>query len=149
MFNGLRPLRQARLPPVSVHERLLVGARFEKIGIPLCSPPVCLPSWPFGTAIAAPEGVYIRACYRFVTSSAVEYATRPTGQLPGLDFHQQEKQPCRLHPETEHGDPPFSAARRRPKGPGLARELAAFEVLAACKHRARRSESGLAKTSLA
>ena len=30
-------------------------------------------------------------------SSTVEYATRPTGRLPGLDLHQQEKQPRRLH----------------------------------------------------
>jgi hypothetical protein len=33
---------------------------------------------------AAPEGFYVRAFRRFVTSSTVEYATRPTGRLPGL-----------------------------------------------------------------
>jgi hypothetical protein len=42
---------------------------------------------------AAPEGLYFRAFSRFVTSSTVEYATRPTGRLPGLVFHQQEGQP--------------------------------------------------------
>jgi len=45
---------------------------------------------------AAPEGLYSRAFSRFVTSSTVEYATRPTGRLPGLVFHQQEGQPFRL-----------------------------------------------------
>jgi len=34
---------------------------------------------------------YARAFRRFVTSSAVEYANRLTGQLPRLVFHQQEK----------------------------------------------------------
>jgi hypothetical protein len=42
---------------------------------------------------AAPEGFYIRAFRRLVTSSTVEYATRPTGRLPGLVSHQQEGQP--------------------------------------------------------
>jgi len=42
---------------------------------------------------AAPEGFYVRAFRRFVTSSTVEYATRPTGRLPGLVSHQQEGQP--------------------------------------------------------
>jgi hypothetical protein len=42
---------------------------------------------------AAPEGLYSRAFSRFVTSSTVEYATRPTGRLPGLVFNQQEGQP--------------------------------------------------------
>ena len=51
---------------------------------------------------AAPEGVYIRAFRRFVTSSTVEYATRPTGRLPELVSHQQEGQP-------------FSAAHSRHK----------------------------------
>jgi hypothetical protein len=46
---------------------------------------------------AAPGDLYARACCRFVTSSAVEYATRPTGQLPGRDLHPQERQPYRLH----------------------------------------------------
>lgn len=41
---------------------------------------------------AAPEGVSTRAFRRVVASSTVEYATRLTGQLPGLDFHQQEEQ---------------------------------------------------------
>jgi integrase-like protein len=40
-----------------------------------------------------PRTLYIRAYRRFVTSSTVEYATRPTGRLPGLVFHQQEGQP--------------------------------------------------------
>jgi len=53
---------------------------------------------------AAPEGLYSRAFSRFVTSSTVEYATRPTGRLPGLVSHQQEGQP-------------FSAAYRTDKGP--------------------------------
>jgi hypothetical protein len=42
---------------------------------------------------AAPEGFYVRAFRRFVTSSTVEYATRLTGRLPGLVLHQQEGQP--------------------------------------------------------
>jgi hypothetical protein len=47
---------------------------------------------------AAPEGVSTRAFRRFVTSSTVEYATRLTGQLPGLDFHQQEERPLSAAP---------------------------------------------------
>jgi hypothetical protein len=54
---------------------------------------------------AAPEGFYVRAFRRFVTSSTVEYATRPTGRLPGLVLHQQEGQP-------------FSAAHSQDKRPG-------------------------------
>src|SRR5206468_1372645 len=42
---------------------------------------------------AAPEGFYVRAFRRFVTSSTVEYATRLTGRLPGLVLHPQEGQP--------------------------------------------------------
>ena len=40
-----------------------------------------------------PRTLYIRAFRRFVASSTVEYATRPTGRLPGLVSHQQEGQP--------------------------------------------------------
>jgi hypothetical protein len=47
---------------------------------------------------AAPEGVSTRAFRRFVTSPTVEYATRLTGQLPGLDFHQQEERPLSAAP---------------------------------------------------
>jgi hypothetical protein len=47
---------------------------------------------------AAPEGVSTRAFRRFVTSPTVEYATRLTGQLPGLDFHQQDERPLSAAP---------------------------------------------------
>ena len=82
------------------HQRLHVGlyisARqtFRKC----CGPPGCLPSWPFGTAMQRPRALYIRAFRRFVTSSTVEYATRPTGRLPGLVLHQQEGQPLSAAP---------------------------------------------------
>ncbi len=46
------------------------------------------------------RGRLARACCRFVASSAVECATRPTGRLPGLDFHQLERQPLSAAPEN-------------------------------------------------
>ena len=49
-------------------------------------------------ALAGWEEYKERLCCRLVTSSTVGYATRPTGQLPGLDFHQQERQPLSAAP---------------------------------------------------
>ena len=94
---------QARLPASDSTNGFPWGCPFRRGRHSLCcGPPGCSPSWPFGNRSAAPEGFYIRAFRRFVTSSTVEYATRPTGRLPGLVSHQQEGQP-------------FSAAHSRNK----------------------------------
>jgi len=95
---GLHSPLRVRLS-ASSQQRFQLGLTFDTADIPLCcNPPVCSPFWPFSTLLVADKGFYIQACYWFVTSSIVGYATRLTDRLPGLDFHQLEEQPLSAAP---------------------------------------------------
>ena len=98
-INGLRLTTQGSAVRKSPHQRFPVGATFSTrqafrnvVALQVARPPDR--SAPLS---AAPGDFYTRASCRVVTFPAVEHATRPTGQLPGLVFHQQEAQPSRPH----------------------------------------------------
>lgn len=89
---------KARLTRISHKNSSTWVNYFEAADIPLgCGPPDRSPSWLFEPLSRLTRTSYARAFDRFVASSAVEYATPPTGQFPGLVSHQQEEQPRRLH----------------------------------------------------
>ena len=96
--NGLRPTPRARLSSAIPHKTASRGwcFRHDRHSLML-RPSSLLAPLTVRHRYAAPGDFYARACCRFVTSSTVEYATRPTGQLPGRDLLPQERQPYRLH----------------------------------------------------
>src|SRR5437016_859406 len=96
-FTPLRPARLTASPPANGFTRVLY---FGAAGIPSrCGPPARSPPWPFGTASQHPGTLYTRAFCRFVASSTVEYATRPTGRLPGRDLRPLDGQPFSAAPK--------------------------------------------------
>lgn len=95
--------------PRSSHKRLLVGGRFRHGRHSfMLRPSSLLAPLTVRHRYAAPGDFYARACCRFVTSSTVEYATRPTGQLPGRNLRPRERQPYRLHRD---GLPSYGSCR--------------------------------------
>src|SRR5215469_5740501 len=95
---GLRLTTLARLFRKSSHKTASRGLSFSirraflyVAALQFACPPDRSAPWRLRTS-------YIRACCRFVASATVGCATRPTGQLPGLDFHQQERQPLSAAP---------------------------------------------------
>ncbi len=94
-------LRRARRPQVSPTNGFPWGNPFDAAGIPYCyGPPVCSPSWPFGTAWwQHPRAFPFELAADSLPPRQSRDATRPTGQLPGLVLHQQEEQPLSAAPK--------------------------------------------------
>jgi len=97
---GLRRTTLGSAHRESSHQRLQVGAPFSarQAFLNVAALQLACPPDRSAPLTRHPGTLYARAFHRFVASSTVEYATRPTGRLPGRDSHPQEKQPFSAAP---------------------------------------------------